>query len=61
MAKYVCGLGEDLKTILLEECEWKILRKVCFALLPTNMELLTALCMLIPFVYQAHHSGMEAI
>ena len=58
MAKYICGLGEDLKRILLEECEWKILRKVCFALLLANMELLTALHMLIPFVFQAHHSRM---
>ena len=58
MAKYICGLGEDLKRILLEECEQKILRKVYFALLLANMELLTDLCMLIPFVYQAHHSGM---
>ena len=58
MAKYICGLGEDLKRILLEECEWKILRKVCFALLLANMEQLTALCVLIPFVYQAQHSGM---
>ena len=58
MAKYICGLGEDLKRILLEELDITVLRKVCFALLLANMELLTDLRMLMPFVYQAHHSGM---
>ena len=53
VAKYIFGFGEYLKRILLEECEWKILRKVCFALLFANMEQLTALRVLIPFAYQA--------
>ena len=32
MAEYIFRWREDLKGILLEECEWKILRKVCYVL-----------------------------
>ena len=42
-AEYIFGWREDLKRVLLKECEWKIVRKVCFALLFANMELFKAL------------------
>ena len=57
VAEYIFGWREDLKRIFLEDCEWKIVRKVCFALLFANMELLTILRVLIRFVYQAWHPG----